>query len=199
MYYMFTMLLGCESHEKLMTGKPGEEREVDVIEHRCSAGTVLLRTEAGLIFSRIFFLYLSFTLPHLSFKHFPQSVPQTSLTKEKLNLQTKERDEEWHHYGSADHCTVMLQSSQRYIIARKHSTSFNICMLCFIVSFALEVSPQKALKSHYTAQKLNQRPHVAVCPFCVIVWGSWVITSVNTAINKVKMALGTLNWDKWKD
>lgn len=94
MYYMFTMLLGCESHEKLMTGKPGEEREVDVIEHRCSAGTVLLSTEVGLIFSRIFFLSLSFTLPHLSFKHFPQSVPQTSLAKEKLNLQTKEKDEE---------------------------------------------------------------------------------------------------------
>lgn len=83
-----------EGHEKLITCKPEEEREVDVIEHRCSAGTVLLRTEAGLIFFRIFFLSLSLTLPHLSFKHFPQSVPQTSLTKETLNLQTKEKDEE---------------------------------------------------------------------------------------------------------
>lgn len=66
MYYMFTMLLGCESHEKLMTGKPGEEREVDVIEHRCSAGTVLLRTEAGLIFSRIFFsLFILYSPPFI--------------------------------------------------------------------------------------------------------------------------------------
>lgn len=63
-HHAFRMWESWEINDR--QARRGEGREVDVIEHRCSAGTVLLRTEAGLIFSRIFFsLFILYSPPFI--------------------------------------------------------------------------------------------------------------------------------------